>query len=101
MLVGDLVIWFYEYLAGIAPDDANPGFKHIVMRPHPVGDLDWVKASFRSPYGLVRSEWQEGRRTSSTGKSPCRRTPRPPSTSPPRTPPPSPKAASLRKTPKA
>ncbi len=62
MLVGDLVIWFYEYLAGIAPDDANPGFKHIVMRPHPVGDLTWVKASFRSPYGLVRSEWQqEGR----------------------------------------
>jgi alpha-L-rhamnosidase len=58
MLVGDLVIWFYEYLAGIAPDDANPGFKHIVMRPHPVGDLTWVKASFRSPYGLVRSEWQ-------------------------------------------
>ena len=58
MLVGDLVIWFYEYLAGIAPDDANPGFKQIVMRPHPVGDLTWVKASFRSPYGLVRSAWQ-------------------------------------------
>ena len=59
MLIGDLVIWFYEYLTGIAPDDANPGFKHIVMRPHPVGDLKWVKASFRSPYGLVRSEWQK------------------------------------------
>jgi alpha-L-rhamnosidase len=59
MLVGDLVIWFYEYLAGIAPDDANPGFKHIIMRPHPVGDLKFVKASFRSPYGLVRSEWQK------------------------------------------
>jgi alpha-L-rhamnosidase len=59
MLVGDLVIWFYEYLAGIAPDDADPGFKHIVMRPHPVGDLKFVKASFRSPYGFIRSEWQK------------------------------------------
>ena len=59
MLVGDLVIWFYEYLAGIAPDDANPGFKHIIMRPHPVGDLKFVKATFRSPYGLIRSEWQK------------------------------------------
>ncbi len=59
MLVGDLVIWFYEYLAGIAPDAANPGFKHIVMRPHPVGDLQFVKASLRSPYGLIRSEWQQ------------------------------------------
>ena len=29
------------------------------MRPHPVGDLKFVKASFRSPYGLIRSEWQK------------------------------------------
>jgi alpha-L-rhamnosidase len=59
MLIGDLVVWFYEYLAGIAPDDANPGFKHIVMKPHPVGDLTFVKASFLSPYGPVRSEWNK------------------------------------------
>lgn len=62
MLVGDLVIWFYEDLAGIAPDNteaasAQPGFKHIVMKPHPVGDLKFVKASLRSPYGPIRSEW--------------------------------------------
>ncbi len=29
------------------------------MRPHPVGDLTFVKASLRTPYGLVRSEWQQ------------------------------------------
>ena len=57
MLVGDLVIWFYETLAGIAPDPMQPGFKHIVMRPQPVGDLAFVKASHRSPYGMIRSEW--------------------------------------------
>jgi alpha-L-rhamnosidase len=57
MLIGDLVVWFYEYLAGIAPDDAQPGFKHIVMRPHPVGDLKFVKATHNSPYGLISSEW--------------------------------------------
>jgi alpha-L-rhamnosidase len=57
MLVGDLAIWLYEHLAGIAPDDAQPGFKHIIMKPHPVGDLTWVKASHRSPYGLISSEW--------------------------------------------
>jgi alpha-L-rhamnosidase len=59
MLVGDLVVWFYEYLGGIAPDDANPGFKHLVMRPHPLEGLDWVKSSFRSPYGLVKSQWKQ------------------------------------------
>jgi alpha-L-rhamnosidase len=59
MLIGDLVVWFYEYLAGIAPDAAQPGFKHIVMKPQPVGDLKFVKASHRSPYGLISSEWHK------------------------------------------
>lgn len=57
MLIGDLVLWFYEHLAGIAPDDARPGFKHIIMRPTPVGNLTFVKATHRSPYGLITSEW--------------------------------------------
>ena len=55
MLVGDLVIWFYECLAGIKP--VQPGFKHILMKPHPVGDLKFVKATHRSPYGWITSEW--------------------------------------------
>jgi alpha-L-rhamnosidase len=57
MLIGDLVIWLYEDLAGIAPDAAEPGFKHIIMRPKPVGDLDFVRATHRSPYGWIVSEW--------------------------------------------
>jgi alpha-L-rhamnosidase len=58
MLVGDLVTWFYENLAGIRPDAAAPGFKHIIMRPTPVGDLRSVKASHMSPYGEIASEWK-------------------------------------------
>jgi alpha-L-rhamnosidase len=58
MLVGDLVIWLYECLAGIQPDPAQPGFKHIVMKPHPVGDLKFVRASHRSPHGWIVSDWQ-------------------------------------------
>lgn len=59
MLVGDLVIWFNEYLAGISADPAQPGFKHIVMKPHPVGDLKSAKATYRSPYGLIASDWRK------------------------------------------
>lgn len=55
MLIGDLVVWFYEYLAGIAP--GSPGFKTIVMKPMPVNDLTFVKATHNSPYGLIASEW--------------------------------------------
>jgi alpha-L-rhamnosidase len=57
MLVGDLTIWLYEYLAGIKPDPEQPGFKRLIMRPEPVGDLSFVKASHRSPYGLITSDW--------------------------------------------
>ena len=57
MLIGDLVVWFYEYAAGIAP--ASPGFKTILMKPQPVGDLTFVKATHHSPYGLIASEWHK------------------------------------------
>jgi alpha-L-rhamnosidase len=57
MLVGDYVVWLYENLAGIQSDPQQPGFKHIVMKPTPVGDLKFVKATHESPYGLIRSEW--------------------------------------------
>lgn len=60
MLIGDLAIWFYENLAGIKPDPEQPGFKHIIMQPMPVGDLTYVKASHLSPYGWISSEWHKG-----------------------------------------
>jgi alpha-L-rhamnosidase len=57
MLVGDLITWFYENLAGIRPDLAQPAFKHIIMRPNPVGQLSYVKASYNSSYGKIVSDW--------------------------------------------
>jgi alpha-L-rhamnosidase len=57
MLVGDLVIWLYEDLAGIQSDPEIPAYQHIIMRPHPVGDLKSVHATHRSPYGLIVSDW--------------------------------------------
>jgi alpha-L-rhamnosidase len=63
MLVGDLVIWLYEDLAGIKSDPAQPGFKHIIMKPHPVGDLTFARATHRSPYGLIASEWKRAAAT--------------------------------------
>jgi alpha-L-rhamnosidase len=57
MLVGDLAIWFYEDLAGIKADPAAPGFKHIIMRPTPTGNLTRVKATYASSYGKISSEW--------------------------------------------
>lgn len=58
MQVGDLITWSNENLAGIRPDEARPAFKHIVMRPTPVGDLTAVKASYNSSYGKIGSDWK-------------------------------------------
>ena len=58
MLLGDLVIWFYQYLAGIGQTADSQGFSHIVLRPHLYEGLDSVSASYHSLYGLIESAWQ-------------------------------------------
>ena len=59
MLLGDLIVWFYEYLAGIQNEPGSTGFERIVMRPYPVSGLDYVKASHHSIHGLIKSNWQK------------------------------------------
>jgi alpha-L-rhamnosidase len=58
MQIGDLGVWFYEYLAGIRADPEHPGFKHAIIRPYPVEGLRFVNASHKSLYGTVRSNWK-------------------------------------------
>ena len=58
MLLGDLIIWFYENLAGIKADPEIPAFKHIIMKPTVTGDLTFVDASYQSSYGKIISEWK-------------------------------------------
>ena len=57
MQIGDLNVWFYEYLAGIRSDSEAVGFKKIIIRPYPVSGLDSVSASHESPYGRIASKW--------------------------------------------
>jgi len=57
IMYGDISAWFYKALAGINPDPAAPGFQHIVIRPNPVGDLTWAKATYDSVRGTIASSW--------------------------------------------
>ncbi len=56
-MLGQIVEWFYCDLAGIAPDPKAPGFRNVLIRPQPVGDLTWVRARYNSIAGPIRSEW--------------------------------------------
>jgi alpha-L-rhamnosidase len=58
ILSGNFEAWCYQTLAGINYDPQRPGFKHIILRPHPVGDLTFVSASHKCPHGMIRSDWK-------------------------------------------
>ncbi|TAG13035.1 MAG: alpha-rhamnosidase [Sphingobacteriia bacterium] len=58
MLLGDVIIWMYENVAGIRADDDAPGFKKIIMKPDLSDKLSYVKASHNSLYGNIVSEWK-------------------------------------------
>ncbi len=58
MFLGDINAWMYNVLAGINFDPNNAGFKHILLQPHFVEGLDWVKGEYNSIKGLIRSEWK-------------------------------------------
>lgn len=57
-MFGSVVAWLYHSLAGIKPDEANPGMKHFHIAPMPVSDLTYCKASYTSLYGKIKSDWE-------------------------------------------
>lgn len=56
-MLGQLMEWFYGDLAGIAIDPRGPGFKKILIKPQPVGDVTWARASYDSIRGKIVSDW--------------------------------------------
>ncbi|OXB07429.1 glycoside hydrolase family 78 protein [Flavobacterium pectinovorum] len=58
-MMGQIEEWFYQSLAGIVPDPENPGFKHFFIQPQVVGDMTFVKATYKSVYGNIASEWEK------------------------------------------
>ena len=57
-MFGSVCAWFYQGLAGINPDPSMPGFKHVVIKPSVVDELDSVNAKYASVYGDIRCEWR-------------------------------------------
>lgn len=55
MMLGDLLIWYYENLAGIKSQEA--AFKKITMKPELINGLTMVNASYNSIYGLIKSNY--------------------------------------------
>ncbi len=56
--LGSVEKWVWRHLAGINPDEDQPGFAHMAIRPRPGQKIDWVKASYESVRGKITVEWQ-------------------------------------------
>ncbi|WP_347052484.1 glycoside hydrolase family 78 protein [Flavobacterium olei] len=61
MLLGDLLIWYYENMAGIKSNPETPGFKEIIMKPDFNAGLTYVNTSYESIYGLIKSNWKKSK----------------------------------------
>jgi len=56
-MLGHITEWFYKDLVGIGSDPDGPGFKKIIIRPTPVGDLEWAEATYKSVRGPISVRW--------------------------------------------
>jgi len=58
IMFGEIGAWPYKGLGGIFPDEQQPGFKHIILKPNFVKGLKEFEARHESPYGEIVSAWQ-------------------------------------------
>ena len=57
--LGSVGEWLYGHVAGISTDPDHPGFKRIVIAPHPGPGLTFANASYDSVHGRIVSNWKK------------------------------------------
>jgi alpha-L-rhamnosidase len=58
-MFGGGLVWFYRKLAGMNADPDNPGYRNIIFRPQPAGDITFVSYSNETPYGIASISWKK------------------------------------------
>jgi len=59
IMFGEINAWYYKALGGIFPDEEQPGFKNVILKPNFVPELDHFEASHKGPYGAIISSWEK------------------------------------------
>jgi alpha-L-rhamnosidase len=54
--LGAVADWMHRVVAGISP--LEPGYRRILFRPQPGGDLSSASARHETPYGMAAISWQ-------------------------------------------
>lgn len=58
-MFGGGIVWFYRVLAGMNVDPAQPGYRHIIFKPQPAGDLTFVSYANETPLGTASVRWEK------------------------------------------
>jgi alpha-L-rhamnosidase len=61
IMFGEIGAWMYKGIGGIYPDENNPGFKNILLKPNFV--VDSFEASHDGPHGTIVSSWEKIRKS--------------------------------------
>ncbi len=63
IMFGEINAWYYKALGGIFPDEEQPGFKNVILKPNFVQGLEHFEASHEGPYGTIVSSWERKGKT--------------------------------------
>ena len=55
-LGGSIAVWLHQVVAGIKP--LKPGYEEVEIRPVPVGDVTFCKATVPTVRGPVSTDWK-------------------------------------------
>ena len=59
IMFGEIGAWMFKGLGGIFPDEENPGFRNVILKPHFVKGLDHFEAKHEGPFGTIVSSWKK------------------------------------------
>lgn len=63
IMFGEIGAWLFKGVGGIFPDERQPGFRHVRMKPQFVKGLDHFEAHHDGPAGRIISSWKRKGRT--------------------------------------
>jgi alpha-L-rhamnosidase len=58
-MFGGGLVWYYRQLAGMNADPEVPGYKHIIFKPQPAGDLTFAKYYNQTSCGEAGIFWKK------------------------------------------
>jgi len=57
-MFGGGLVWLYRNLAGMQADPRNPGYRHIIFKPQPVQELEYITYVNNTPFGEGGITWR-------------------------------------------